>query len=237
MRTDGIPEMMAGKAAVLVDLFHTLTALEITDPGGVSTSESLGVSSEVWHSQLLEKTPGRMTGEMRDPYEIMTVMARGVDPSLSDEAIRQVADRRMKRFAGALTGMPAESVEAMRMLKDAGKKTALVSNADVTEIVAWNDAPAAPYFDAAVFSCDIGHVKPDPEIYEAALERLGVTAAEAVFVGDGACNELEGARKVGLTTVMMAGVLRRFAPHKIEQRQQHADYVVYDLRDLLGPGR
>jgi FMN phosphatase YigB (HAD superfamily) len=52
-------------------------------------------------------------------------------------------------------------------------------------------------FDVSVFSAEEGVRKPDPEIYERALSRLGVAPAEAVFVDDRLKN-VEGARQVGM---------------------------------------
>jgi epoxide hydrolase-like predicted phosphatase len=52
-------------------------------------------------------------------------------------------------------------------------------------------------FDVSVFSAEEGVRKPDPEIYERALSRLGVAPAEAIFVDDRLKN-VEGARQVGM---------------------------------------
>jgi putative hydrolase of the HAD superfamily len=43
--------------------------------------------------------------------------------------------------------------------------------------------------------------KPDPRIYRLALDQLGVEPEQAVFVGDGANDELAGAERVGMTAV------------------------------------
>jgi putative hydrolase of the HAD superfamily len=55
-------------------------------------------------------------------------------------------------------------------------------------------------WDAIISSCDIGIRKPNPGIYQAALQQLGVTVEEAVFVGH-AASEIQGAENVGLTTI------------------------------------
>lgn len=38
--------------------------------------------------------------------------------------------------------------------------------------------------DELVLSCEVGYAKPDPRIYEVALDRMGVRPAEALFVDD-----------------------------------------------------
>jgi putative hydrolase of the HAD superfamily len=233
MSTD-VATMIASKKAILFDLFHTLTALEITDPGGVSTSGVLGIPPDVWNNQVLLKTRERMTGEWTDPYYIIGTMARRIRPELTDEQIRAAADRRIARFADSLRRIPAVSVQTVKSLRERGKLIALVSNADVTEVSAWDESPIAPLFDTVVFSCAVGAVKPEPGIYTEALNRLGVASEEAAFVGDGGSDELRGARELGITTVMMAGVLRKFSPHRIDERREHADFIVDSVDELLG---
>lgn len=55
-------------------------------------------------------------------------------------------------------------------------------------------------WDAVISSCDVGIRKPNPGIYQAALQQLGVTAEEAVFVGHNS-SEIQGATNVGLGTI------------------------------------
>ena len=44
-------------------------------------------------------------------------------------------------------------------------------------------------------------MKPDPEIYNLACERLGISPTKTVFVGDGGFDELQGATAVGMRPV------------------------------------
>ncbi len=56
-------------------------------------------------------------------------------------------------------------------------------------------------FDAVVLSCDIHHVKPEPEMYEAIAARLGVAPQECIMVDDREVN-CDGARAVGMHAVL-----------------------------------
>jgi putative hydrolase of the HAD superfamily len=49
-------------------------------------------------------------------------------------------------------------------------------------------------------SQEVGAQKPDPKIYNTALQQLGVNSSQAVFVGHKS-SELEGARQVGMKTI------------------------------------
>jgi putative hydrolase of the HAD superfamily len=85
-------------------------------------------------------------------------------------------------------------------VRGSGVKTAILSNG-VPEIMARirMERPLDTLFDAVVVSCEIGHGKPQPEIFEATLSRLGVAAHEALFVDDRAEN-IVAAQKLGLRT-------------------------------------
>jgi glucose-1-phosphatase len=79
-------------------------------------------------------------------------------------------------------------------------KTGLISNAwgDLREWIVSQKFDDA--FDRMMISAEVGVMKPKPEIYLLALEQLGVSSSEAVFVDDFIEN-VEGARAVGMTAV------------------------------------
>jgi putative hydrolase of the HAD superfamily len=57
--------------------------------------------------------------------------------------------------------------------------------------------------DAVVFSSEVGRRKPDPEIYRAALDRIGVDARDALFVGDRVREDVVGPAAVGMRTCLV----------------------------------
>ena len=58
----------------------------------------------------------------------------------------------------------------------------------------------AERIDHAVFSSEVGKRKPHPEIFERALEALGVAPDESLFVGDRLYEDVRGAAEIGMTT-------------------------------------
>lgn len=58
-----------------------------------------------------------------------------------------------------------------------------------------------PYIDALIASEDVGVSKPHRGIFDIALERVGVTSAEAVMVGDSWPNDIAGAVAAGIRAV------------------------------------
>lgn len=57
-------------------------------------------------------------------------------------------------------------------------------------------------FDVIVNSSEIGACKPDPRMYNTAMEKMGVTPEETAFLGHRG-SELNGAKSLGLTTLVM----------------------------------
>jgi epoxide hydrolase-like predicted phosphatase len=80
-------------------------------------------------------------------------------------------------------------------------KTALLSNAwdDLRQVITekWHFEDV---FDAMIISAEVRLTKPDPRIFQLALERLGVKADQAIFVDDMQRN-VEGAKAVGLQAI------------------------------------
>ena len=95
-------------------------------------------------------------------------------------------------------------VEYLRSLR-AEYRTALLSNAwdDLREMIEtrWKIANA---FDEIIISAEVGVAKPDPRIYQIAIERLGVAPIESVFVDDFIEN-VEAARSEGLYGIHFKG--------------------------------
>ena len=234
MSNKSIAKIIEAKKAVIFDLFHTLTSLESTwDTGRPMTYEMLGVSREAWDYQLQRKSRDRLVGLKKDAFEIVAEMALSINPSITDERIKAATENRVKRFASALLEIPYETLSVLKCLKTEGKLIGLISNADVMEVAAWHKSPIRHLFDSTIFSCMVGCVKPEKKIYELSLSELEVQPGESVFVGDGGSNELEGAKNVGMTTIMITGFIMDLWPDRIAERQRYADFIIERLSQLI----
>jgi putative hydrolase of the HAD superfamily len=97
------------------------------------------------------------------------------------------------------------SFEALRELARTGVKIAFVSNSDGTaegKLVSMGlsqigPGPGVPV-DAILDSTVVGVTKPDPAIFQMALDSVGVRAEHSVFVGDSCHYDVDGARQAGL---------------------------------------
>lgn len=80
-----------------------------------------------------------------------------------------------------------DTVPVLKTLRNRGIRTAVISN------IAWDIRPVftavATGPDEYVLSFEVGVAKPDRRIFEVALGRLGVPAAQAVMIGDSVEND------------------------------------------------
>jgi putative hydrolase of the HAD superfamily len=94
-----------------------------------------------------------------------------------------------------------DALPALKEVRRAGLRIGLVSNGirDLAEFVAHHRLDV----DAIVDSRSHGRVKPHPTIFEAALDLLGVPAADSVMVGDSLEEDIEGARALGMRAILV----------------------------------
>ncbi|MGH7313304.1 MAG: HAD family hydrolase [Candidatus Rokuibacteriota bacterium] len=117
-------------------------------------------------------------------------------------------------------------------------RLAVVSNFDYTPTAVGilEATGVAGLFEAVVVSDAVGWRKPAPAIFEVALARLRVPAAEALFVGDRADIDVLGAQRIGMHAAWLnrdgGGLPSGVAPPEFEIRD------LGELRGILGgPGR
>jgi putative hydrolase of the HAD superfamily len=128
------------------------------------------------------------------------------------DALEDVVEHLLNEFAtGEVWGRIVHgSVDALRRLGALGVRLAIVSNADgnaeqrladdaVCQVGPGHGATVGAIFDSTV----IGIAKPDPRIFEMALEALAVPATHAVHVGDTPGADVDGARAAGVRPVLV----------------------------------
>ncbi|MHB1164990.1 MAG: HAD family hydrolase [Candidatus Nanopelagicales bacterium] len=95
-----------------------------------------------------------------------------------------------------------DAVPTLTALRHDGIRTCLLSNAGVPIRAVLDREGISPWVDAVVLSYEVGAVKPDHRIFEAALDRLGLPAERVLMVGDNAHDDGGGA-SLGLRTLIL----------------------------------
>jgi HAD superfamily hydrolase (TIGR01549 family) len=96
-----------------------------------------------------------------------------------------------------------DSLPALKLVKQRKLVTGLISNVGQEIDSYCRELGFEPYLDYKVTSFEVGFDKPRPEIFQLALNRAGVRAAESVFVGDVYEQDIVGARGVGMKPVLI----------------------------------
>ena len=191
--------------AVIFDLFGTLVEKFPVD-------ESLKVLEEIadvlhvdfkeltraWWESFDERHSGRF-GSLEEDFRNV---AHRLGAKPTDEQVGKSAQIDIEYVLKHITPKPG-AVELLAYLKGKGLETGLVSNWSDEIPRIWQDVPISVYFDVVVFSCNVHLLKPDPRIYNLALEELNADASECLYVGDGDSREIDGAKEVGMDAVLI----------------------------------
>ena len=108
-------------------------------------------------------------------------------------------------------------------------KLGIVSNFAIPECVfkLLERDDLAGFFDVVVVSGAVNKRKPRPEIFQNALEKLGVDAKSTVFVGDTVDADIQGPRDMGMKTIY----IERRKQKEIEET--HPDNTIKSLNQLI----
>ena len=88
--------------------------------------------------------------------------------------------------------------EALDRVRERDVRVAIVSNMDARVPALLEQLELARRLDEIVIPSNCGLAKPDPRIFHAALERLGVSADAALYIGDREVDCVDAARAAGL---------------------------------------
>jgi len=179
----------------------------LVDWGGVLTTDIFASFEHFCRNEGLDQTLVRDTFRA-DPEGRRTLFALETgeltEPEFEDKFARLLGlreDRARGLIDRMFGGMKEDIVmfDALRAAKRQGLRTGLLSNS--WGLDRYDRTHFPDLFDAVVISGEEGIRKPDRGIYELALERMELPAAEIVFVDDLPGN-LAPARKLGMLTVL-----------------------------------
>ncbi|MEZ0358861.1 HAD family hydrolase [Mycobacterium sp. SA01] len=202
--------------AVLFDFSGTLFRLEEDDRwfAGMELIDEDGRRAVDEHAQaeLMERLTHPTGGSVTRTEEAQRAWVnRDLAPALHREAYLHAltdaglaadhAETLYQRAVDPASWLPyPDTVEVLGSLRTQGLRTGIVSN------IAFDIRPcfrtAGADADEFVLSFEVGAVKPDPRIFEIALQRLGVAADEAVMVGDSEEND-GAARQLGCDFILV----------------------------------
>lgn len=143
---------------------------------------------------------GRVSETWRDYFRI--ILARAGVPVDKHETIIDTlweAHQKVGLWTVPIDGGP----ETVGELKRRGYRIGVVSNAEGRVA---QDLDAAGYrgmLETVVDSHVVGVEKPDPGIFEIAMERMGINRNHTIYLGDVPSVDIKGARAAGVTPILL----------------------------------
>lgn len=193
--------------AVLFDAGNTLVFLDYARLAG-AVGAALGLplteAGLRQHASAAARAmeEGRLTDRERGTVFLLTLFElAGVPQGRTDEL--KAALLALHQTAHLWGATEPGTAEALQRLKEAGIRLAVVSNSDGRAATALAAGGLLDAFEFVIDSGEVGVEKPDPRIFEIALERMGVRARDALYVGDLYEVDVVGARAAGLDVVLI----------------------------------
>jgi len=138
-------------------------------------------------------------GEFFARYEQMVLLGAGLAVTLP--LARQVW--RLTTLVPREFAAYEDAAPVLRALKKRGLTLAVISNLNRDMGPMVKEMGLGEYLDFCVTSKEVGEEKPHPLVFLTALRKAGVEPNEALHVGDQVYSDVEGARAVGITPVLL----------------------------------
>src|SRR5262249_12943708 len=183
----------------LAFLDYELLAREFSRPGRTLDALTLEFAEYEGRATIDRFMMSQDRGDVINSYALFFrawMMAAGIP----EEEIAEHGERfqRIHREASLWRVVRQGTFETLERLKSRGFKLGIVSNAEGQIEGDSRRFGLAPFFDVTIDSHVVGVAKPDPRIFQIALERLGVAPEEARFAGDIYSIDVIGARAAGI---------------------------------------
>jgi HAD superfamily hydrolase (TIGR01662 family) len=98
--------------------------------------------------------------------------------------------------------IPEDVRRTLPQLKDAGYILAVISNRDRPFQDVLDDHGIGEFFDFSLAAGEVNTFKPEPGVFQHALQRVNLSPQEAIYVGDNYYADVVGSRRAGLQPVL-----------------------------------
>lgn len=181
-------------------VFDALAARGVSLPEQEAFCQALAHDSEAQYQAALAEQLGI------DAPAVMRRFLEAQGLPAGDDLVEAAAEAYCRGGPELVAPLRAGALETLAALKAQGLLVGAISNTIqpgrflTTNMERWG---LNGFFDVRVYSSDVGVAKPHPHIFRAALEQLGVTPQEAVYVGDRLVPDVGGPHAVGMKAVLI----------------------------------
>jgi putative hydrolase of the HAD superfamily len=226
--------------AVLLDFYGTLAeSTNWLSPEAVLAEHGFDITPEARHRWFNDGVDGMEHlehSQSRDHYvdwqrqRMLGMLAEtDIHPGEYEEILEKLRAGASTRVLEAYPEVP----DVLRELRAAGLRLAICSNWDWDLVEAVDEAGLGDLVDVQVSSAWVGARKPHPRIFDDTLDRVGVDAADVLFVGDSWGPDVAGPREHGMRPVYVARPGHWPDPTAPDDPAAQGVPVVDDLRGVL----
>ena len=236
---------MTGVKAVIFDFIGTLTELigysledannklyrSLVSNGYNANQENFLEAYDKAHQKYHEIRYGQHVEVTNAVWVSEALNNLGYTTTLQDEEIKTAVNVFFEDYVRALKLRPfAKSI--LRRLSQ-NYELGLISNFTYAPVIfgGLRKLNINGFFDAVLVSEMVGWRKPNPRIFQEALQKLCVASKEAVFVGDSPIEDMYGAKRAGMKTVFIPSQFNSL--EDLKYASQKPDHAVEDLREIL----
>jgi FMN phosphatase YigB (HAD superfamily) len=134
-------------------------------------------------------------------YSKRRLLALGAPPEWAAEFAPQVS-KHMGEFYKPESIVPEDVRRTLPLLKEAGYILAVISNREQPFRELLIEHGISEYFDFSLAAGEVQVWKPDPGLFDHALQRVNLSAGDAIYVGDNYYADVVGSRAAGLRPVL-----------------------------------
>jgi len=145
---------------------------------------------------------GRLERSFWDNYATRYILALGTSQEGAAELGPKLAQLMEDGFSPQSQVYP-EDFDTLDVLRDAGYTVGLVSNRSSSCHEECQELGLLPYLDFAYVAADVGAWKPDPAIFDRAIQETGSPPERIIYIGDNYYADIIGAKNAGLTPVLL----------------------------------
>jgi len=181
--------------AVIFDLFNTLTF------GGCDPEERIREKYRLARDyHFVEKFVCGTKFVDKESY--FKTVIKGIGLSYTPENIKDIVaifetERKKEKIH-------PDAEKVLTEFKSKGYKIGLISNIANPDFDLIAPSSLKKYFDAIIFSYEIGIIKPDPKIFELCLQKLNAQPSETLIIGNSFKSDIMGAKALGINGILIA---------------------------------
>ncbi|MGY3680899.1 putative hydrolase of the HAD superfamily [Streptomyces sp. TE33382] len=204
--------------AVILDLFGTLVSAPDSSERSAAAAQlawAMRLPMAIAEAALCGSWQPRHDGQLRSSTAVATHLIErcGASAACTNEVEAVLARMAHQRLQADRT-----LLQALKELRQGGIRLAVLSDASPDIAEAWDRSELASHFDAVVFSCRAGAVKPNRRLFQGVLGKLAAESGQVLYCGDGGGDELAGAERAGMRALRVA---RRGGPAGLAFGEDH----------------